>query len=814
MGILDSLPGIVSAAFGTSLFRAAFIYRVQRSPNGRGGHTVVNDQYEVRGIVTEYTDYARIMNAIPAMDRKIIIAADGLTIVPKSDDFLVFEDEAWKAIAVERDPAGATYTIQARPFVPDDLELPTEEYQSILSTLPATIRAAMATTLFQSAYLYRPAGKTTNNRGGYTYISDQYACFAMVTEYTDLRRSADNIPSAQRQIILLADGLWVEPKTDDVIVIEERAWKAINVSRDPAKATYVWDAVSVGMPIIGVNAIGSITIPEFTFVAAANSAHAGVGAIEVGEFAFLGSIAAPESVEGTGALVYPFSFAGTALAHATAQGSWELGTFTFAGAASAGSQASAGLTYAFTFAGAARAAHAASGAFSVGEFAFNGLSTDGATGVGDFAYEFTFAGSALAEHDATAGLTYAFTFAGTARSAHAASGSFTIPEFVFSGESIDGASAAGDFAYDFTFAGSARSAHNATGAFTYEFAFDADAIADHEASAAFSYDFAFAGAARAAHAASGSFTIAEFTFDGDGVGRSTAIGAFTIPEFTFNSAGKAEHKATAGLTYSFTFAGTARAAHNASAAITIPNFTFAAQARAAHNATGSFTIPGFTFAGTGENPAPSGSVALDTTATTANVATASSQTFTSLINIGSNSNRYLVVFVAVAQNGSANLSGVTFNGDAMTLIDSIDESDQLLAAYGLLAPDTGSHNLVVTLSGSVEHAMNVSAISLYNVHQTTPRGTAEQTTTESTLTPPGDADGYPLSGTRYYRTDGTAAITSGAGQTRLTTTNAGIPELALAVDTEDGIDGDQALFFTYAGSIYAGQAIAFCVLPA
>jgi len=85
-------------------------------------------------------------------------------------------------------------------------------------------------------------------------------------------------------------------------------------------------------------------------------------------------------------------------------------------------------------------------------------------------------------------------------------------------------------------------------------------------------------------------------------------------------------------------------------------------------------------------------------------------------NISSQTKGYLVVFVQAM--GSPTVSGVTQNGDAMSLITSRTSGSQKLYAFGIVAPDTGNNNIVVTPSGSTQLA----AISLYfsGVNQSTP----------------------------------------------------------------------------------------------
>jgi hypothetical protein len=86
----------------------------------------------------------------------------------------------------------------------------------------------------------------------------------------------------------------------------------------------------------------------------------------------------------------------------------------------------------------------------------------------------------------------------------------------------------------------------------------------------------------------------------------------------------------------------------------------------------------------------------------------------------SGSERALLVWVAVQENGTDNVvSGVTYNGVAMTELHQ-GESDTLRGAlFGLVAPASGANNVVVSFSDNTWWA-EVLAVSFENVHQTDP----------------------------------------------------------------------------------------------
>lgn len=103
-------------------------------------------------------------------------------------------------------------------------------------------------------------------------------------------------------------------------------------------------------------------------------------------------------------------------------------------------------------------------------------------------------------------------------------------------------------------------------------------------------------------------------------------------------------------------------------------------------------------------------------------ASESSLTFAHAVAAGSN--RILLVFVG--KEGTATVTGVTYNGVAMTLIDppgTIDENTLTgLEVYRLVAPATGTNNVVVTMSTNIGGLDRVTAVaaSFTGVDQTNP----------------------------------------------------------------------------------------------
>jgi hypothetical protein len=111
---------------------------------------------------------------------------------------------------------------------------------------------------------------------------------------------------------------------------------------------------------------------------------------------------------------------------------------------------------------------------------------------------------------------------------------------------------------------------------------------------------------------------------------------------------------------------------------------------------------------------PANTVTYDTSGAYTTTASSMTQAFT----VGNNSNRILIVAIGV---GSAQtVTAVTYNGVAMTSLfsNSNDDSVMSYSLYYLLAPATGSNNLVITASASTN--IRTQVYSYYNAAQQAP----------------------------------------------------------------------------------------------
>jgi hypothetical protein len=194
-----------------------------------------------------------------------------------------------------------------------------------------------------------------------------------------------------------------------------------------------------------------------------------------------------------------------------------------------------------------------------------------------------------------------------------------------------------------------------------------------------------------------------------------------------------------------------------------------------------------------------------------------SESTTGVVTVPSASNLAAIVFVGV--NGASNVAvtGVTLGGASMTSIGAAvyngGSSDEKLYAFYLVAPSTGSLDLVITTTNG-GGTMFTGAI-FSGVNQTTPVSTrSTDTTSPLSVTPTGVATGYPLIGATYWRNSGTAAFTSGGGQARIkSVVYPSASNYGMAMDSEAPVDGAQSLTYTLGGSVYAAEAIGVVVLP-
>lgn len=158
----------------------------------------------------------------------------------------------------------------------------------------------------------------------------------------------------------------------------------------------------------------------------------------------------------------------------------------------------------------------------------------------------------------------------------------------------------------------------------------------------------------------------------------------------------------------------------------------------------------------------------------------------------------LALYVLIAERYDTAITGVTYNGVALTQIHQDNHGNiETTNVFRLLNPPTGAHDVVITQTAS--HDLAYTIISLTGVHQTTPEGTIVGGTGTSG-TPTHDitleTDDLGLDLVAWYK-PGSESMTVGANQTQQS--NQTIGTLGGAVSTETG-NGTVTMSWTPSGS--------------
>jgi hypothetical protein len=91
---------------------------------------------------------------------------------------------------------------------------------------------------------------------------------------------------------------------------------------------------------------------------------------------------------------------------------------------------------------------------------------------------------------------------------------------------------------------------------------------------------------------------------------------------------------------------------------------------------------------------------------------------------GSGADRLMLVGISFVNDETETVSSVTYNGLALTSVDSVASSDDArVEIWRLIAPPSGSYNVVITFSAPLSRAAVAGVMTFTGVHQTTPLGT-------------------------------------------------------------------------------------------
>ncbi len=150
----------------------------------------------------------------------------------------------------------------------------------------------------------------------------------------------------------------------------------------------------------------------------------------------------------------------------------------------------------------------------------------------------------------------------------------------------------------------------------------------------------------------------------------------------------------------------------------------------------------------------------------------------------SGSDRALCVCIANYRN-TTYITDVTFDGDALTELESLTSGEYTVSIWGMAAPNAGTLTVSVTPNLSV-FDIGISAISFTGVDQVTPFGTAGSAsgTSDAPSVAVSSASGELVLDSLLIVHSGT--LTVGSGQTQRVKTNTGNAFIKYACSTEPG----------------------------
>ncbi len=135
----------------------------------------------------------------------------------------------------------------------------------------------------------------------------------------------------------------------------------------------------------------------------------------------------------------------------------------------------------------------------------------------------------------------------------------------------------------------------------------------------------------------------------------------------------------------------------------------------------------------------------------------------------SGSNRLMLVGISFGQDHDESIASVTYNGANLTLVgtrDNGDSSKSRVEIWSLLAPDIGTHDVVVNVSDDGHDGVAIGVMTFTNVDQGTPLGTfasaqGDSSTASATV---GSASGELVFGVVAIDNSSNLALTPGSGQ--------------------------------------------------
>lgn len=114
--LLDTgIAATVHSALKDFLLDVTFI-KVTKVSDGSGGFTETTASHSCKGMIDTYSDFYRVQGMVPHGDQKLLILQNSLSVTPELEDRATIRGQTFKVVGVAKDPADATWELQARPW--------------------------------------------------------------------------------------------------------------------------------------------------------------------------------------------------------------------------------------------------------------------------------------------------------------------------------------------------------------------------------------------------------------------------------------------------------------------------------------------------------------------------------------------------------------------------------------------------------------------------------------------------------------------------------------------------------------------------
>ena len=701
---LERLPSIVAGAFGNGLFKQATLYRLQeRTPDGRGGSTRLRLTEFVQAMVVDFSDQLRAANNIPTADRQILLLGLGL-VPPIPGDTLVIDAQAWTFVETSRDPSGAVYTMQGKPS-----EVPATSLSGSINRMLGALRL--------SATAYQPS----------------LASAALTLGPLGLVSTASPVIKADvaltlGPIILNSFG------TEDAVAVVNLTLGRLTLS-STASQTAVASVAATLAPLALSSTAGAsnaanaaLTLAPLTLSSIAYQPALASVAVTLGRISLVASGAQTPGGD-MNATLAPITLAAMAYQTAPAALAATIGPLSLVSTASQTLPASVALTL-------APLTLAASGAQTL--FANANLSLGSLT-LSSVGYQ-------------TSAASVAMTLAPLALTSTAA------PEQKASVALTLGALSVASFGCQPLLASVAMT----LGALTLSSTATTEEVAAGTVTLG---ALTLSSTASQTLPASVALTLGALTLSSSAT-MGSVDAALTLGALSLSSTASQTHIASAGLTLgALSLSSAAIQTHIGSFNRSLSSLLLSSTAIQTHTADVAMTLAPLTLSATASGGTTA--VAKDTQVSF-NHTTQGQSPISGSITVGSNSNRALFIFIMYnGTPGSDSGFAVTVGGNAATLVQSTNSGgDNGIMLYKYLNPSTGSNSISFTHSDASFVGV-ITAISMYNVHQTTPLSTPKilhwpysQFPSDLGIGFAGVTDSYPLGAIGFLENNTTSSATA------------------------------------------------------